>query len=64
MYSTRAGFDMVVKCRQMIFFHALAGLYLWKKNGLLKVHYKVNIVEAGCDEAGRGCFAGPVLQRQ
>ena len=27
----------------------------------LKSFYKVNTVEAGCDEAGRGCIAGPVF---
>lgn len=23
--------------------------------------FKENVVEAGCDEAGRGCLAGPVV---
>lgn len=27
---------------------------------MLKNYYKYGIVEAGCDEAGRGCLAGPV----
>lgn len=27
---------------------------------MLKSFYRKGIVEAGCDEAGRGCFAGPV----
>lgn len=27
----------------------------------LKSSYSVNLVEAGCDEAGRGCLAGPVV---
>lgn len=27
----------------------------------LKKHYKSGILEAGCDEAGRGCLAGPVF---
>jgi ribonuclease HII len=27
----------------------------------LKSFYKENILEAGCDEAGRGCIAGPVF---
>ncbi len=27
---------------------------------MLKPFYKDNVVEAGCDEAGRGCLAGPV----
>ena len=28
---------------------------------MLKVGYTKNKVEAGCDEAGRGCLAGPVF---
>jgi len=28
---------------------------------LLKSFYQVVLVEAGCDEAGRGCYAGPVF---
>ena len=28
---------------------------------LLKPFHHSNLVEAGCDEAGRGCFAGPVF---
>lgn len=31
-----------------------------KKQKLLSF-YKENIIEAGCDEAGRGCLAGPVV---
>lgn len=27
----------------------------------LKSHYKENTIEAGCDEVGRGCIAGPVF---
>ncbi len=27
---------------------------------MLKSFYKKNVIEAGCDEAGRGCLAGPV----
>ncbi len=27
----------------------------------MKTYYKIGIVEAGCDEAGRGCLAGPVF---
>lgn len=27
----------------------------------LKNYYKKGLVEAGCDEAGRGCYAGPVF---
>ena len=28
---------------------------------VLKLCMKPNIIEAGCDEAGRGCLAGPVF---
>jgi ribonuclease HII len=28
---------------------------------MLKPYYTVGVVEAGCDEAGRGCLAGPVF---
>jgi len=28
---------------------------------MLKKYYKKNTIEAGCDEAGRGCLAGPVF---
>jgi ribonuclease HII len=28
---------------------------------LLKTQYQKELTEAGCDEAGRGCFAGPVF---
>jgi ribonuclease HII len=28
---------------------------------MLHPYYHVNEIEAGCDEAGRGCFAGPVF---
>jgi ribonuclease HII len=28
---------------------------------MLLSHYTENLVEAGCDEAGRGCLAGPVF---
>ena len=27
---------------------------------MLESFYKNNVIEAGCDEAGRGCLAGPV----
>jgi ribonuclease HII len=33
---------------------------LVKESLLLKSSYQDNLIEAGCDEAGRGCFAGPV----
>jgi len=28
---------------------------------MLEIKYKSSVVEAGCDEAGRGCLAGPVF---
>lgn len=28
---------------------------------MLQQFFKPNIIEAGCDEAGRGCLAGPVF---
>ena len=28
---------------------------------MLELKYKTNCIEAGCDEAGRGCLAGPVF---
>ena len=31
------------------------------KQGRLLSFYKENCIEAGCDEAGRGCLAGPVV---
>jgi ribonuclease HII len=34
---------------------------LRKGFGLLKAFYQKDLLEAGCDEAGRGCFAGPVF---
>jgi ribonuclease HII len=27
----------------------------------LKSHFQIELIEAGCDEAGRGCLAGPVF---
>ncbi|RFM30426.1 ribonuclease HII [Deminuibacter soli] len=28
---------------------------------MLKAYYQKTLIEAGCDEAGRGCYAGPVF---
>ena len=28
---------------------------------MLKPYYTIDKIEAGCDEAGRGCLAGPVV---
>jgi len=35
--------------------------YFAKNNRLLKRFFKKGLKEAGCDEAGRGCLAGPVF---
>ena len=32
-----------------------------KEFSLLKAYFHSDLLEAGCDEAGRGCFAGPVF---
>jgi ribonuclease HII len=32
-----------------------------KESKLLKAYHQPDLIEAGCDEAGRGCFAGPVF---
>ena len=32
-----------------------------KSISLLKSFYREGVIEAGCDEAGRGCYAGPVF---
>jgi ribonuclease HIII len=34
---------------------------IYKALIMLKSFYKKNKIEAGCDEAGRGCLAGPVV---
>jgi ribonuclease HII len=36
-------------------------LFLRKYFALLKIRHQTILVEAGCDEAGRGCYAGPVF---
>jgi ribonuclease HII len=36
-------------------------VFLSKYAGLLKIRYQTILPEAGCDEAGRGCYAGPVF---
>ena len=32
-----------------------------ENSAVLKSFYQNELIEAGCDEAGRGCFAGPVF---
>jgi ribonuclease HII len=42
----------------------LRRLFLWgnlNQPALLKLSFQKNMIEAGCDEAGRGCLAGPVF---
>lgn len=34
---------------------------IFKKNFLLQSYFHEELLEAGCDEAGRGCLAGPVF---
>jgi ribonuclease HII len=34
---------------------------LIKESSLLKAFHQISLREAGCDEAGRGCYAGPVF---
>jgi ribonuclease HII len=34
--------------------------YFWRMDNPLRIHFQEELMEAGCDEAGRGCFAGPV----
>ncbi|HXB43281.1 MAG TPA: ribonuclease HII [Puia sp.] len=37
-------------------------MYFWGKHfALLKTGHQSILLEAGCDEAGRGCYAGPVF---
>jgi len=36
-------------------------LFSTKIFDLLASYFKENVIEAGCDEAGRGCLAGPVV---
>src|SRR5215217_61599 len=36
-------------------------LFIFEKNQLLQAYYQEELLEAGCDEAGRGCLAGPVF---
>lgn len=38
-----------------------ATLFLGKFSSLLKLFHQEKLTEAGCDEAGRGCLAGPVF---
>lgn len=34
---------------------------MWSIDEMLKSSYTKDLIEAGCDEAGRGCLAGPVV---
>lgn len=39
----------------------LIDFYFWQNYPLLKASHQTVKIEAGCDEAGRGCLAGPVF---
>ncbi|HEX7903694.1 MAG TPA: ribonuclease HII [Chitinophagaceae bacterium] len=39
----------------------LAAWWEQELNPMLKPFYQDQLIEAGCDEAGRGCYAGPVF---
>lgn len=41
--------------------HLFLRSYQVKLSGLLRLRFQKQLVEAGCDEAGRGCLAGPVF---
>ena len=43
-----------------LFIHNFLSLILMK-HAMLRNHYSRTLIEAGCDEAGRGCLAGPVF---
>ena len=34
---------------------------LWNPSTMLEPNYQTALLEAGLDEAGRGCYAGPVF---
>ncbi len=36
-------------------------LGIWEFYSMLATHFQKKLLEAGCDEAGRGCYAGPVF---
>ena len=36
-------------------------LAIWEFYSMLATHFQKKLLEAGCDEAGRGCYAGPVF---
>ena len=42
-------------------FHSSAYTKQMQKLGKLLNYYQADKLEAGCDEAGRGCYAGPVF---
>ena len=44
-------------CKELCFFLCTFAL----ETDMLKRYYKKGVLEAGCDEAGRGCLAGPVF---
>jgi ribonuclease HII len=54
--NTFADFFLNIKSRDF----TEAGIFDFQRIILLKPFYQEDKTEAGCDEAGRGCFAGPV----
>lgn len=48
--------------KKSVFLGTLFYCYFWSKivPRLLKQYFNSSLIEAGCDEAGRGCLAGPV----
>ncbi len=44
-----------------LFVHSCIVLFLDKRIYLLRAYHHSHLIEAGCDEAGRGSFAGPVF---
>ena len=49
------------KDMSLIFFFAPAVLYSFNLRSMLLSYFQEELIEAGCDEAGRGCLAGPVF---
>ena len=41
--------------------NVVTNTYFWFMENPLRSHYQEDLTEAGCDEAGRGCYAGPVF---
>ena len=55
--STKKDLGETEACRNILTFKVFVPSY----KIMLKSFYYNNLIEAGCDEAGRGCLAGPVV---